>query len=152
LIVALYYLDTSALVKRYIAETGSTWLISQVEPASNNIIIVSELTPVEMFSVFARRQRDKSLTPADAAQQRADFLIHLQTEYLVAPVDNQLLVQARNLVNSYPLRTLDAVQLACALWAKQFLAEPITFLSADRNLLTIAAVEGFNIDDPNAHP
>lgn len=150
--MSLYYLDTSALVKRYIAETGSTWLTRQVEPASNNIVIVSELTPVEMFSVFARRQRDKSLSPRDAAQQRADFLIHLQTEYLVAPVDNQLLAQARNLVNTYPLRTLDAVQLACALWAKQFFAEPITFLSADRNLLTIAAAEGFKTDDPNAHP
>ncbi|MCC7452194.1 MAG: type II toxin-antitoxin system VapC family toxin [Anaerolineae bacterium] len=150
--MSLYYLDTSALVKRYIAETDSAWLISQVEPASNNIAIVSELTPVEMFSIFTRRQRDKSLSPSDAAQQRTDFLIHLQTEYLVAPVDNQLLVQARNLVNTHPLRTLDAVQLACALWVKQFLAEPITFLSADRNLLTIAAAEGFKTDDPNAHP
>jgi len=34
--VSVYFLDTSALVKRYIDETGSAWLRAIVDPALNH--------------------------------------------------------------------------------------------------------------------
>jgi uncharacterized protein len=33
--MALYFLDSSALVKRYINEVGSAWILSLLNPASN---------------------------------------------------------------------------------------------------------------------
>ena len=63
-----------------------------------------------------------------------------------------MLTQARNLVTQYPLRTLDAIQLASAKQTLTMLNEQITFVSADSNLLVVAAAEGFKIDNPNLHP
>ncbi|MGH2353094.1 MAG: hypothetical protein ACRDI2_15150 [Chloroflexota bacterium] len=80
-----------------------------------------------------------------------DFLVHLATEYLVAPVNAALLIQARALVKKHPLRALDAIQLACAAGTALALGESLTSVSGDRNLLTAAAAEGFIVDDPNAH-
>ncbi|MDZ4766916.1 MAG: hypothetical protein SGI73_20445 [Chloroflexota bacterium] len=52
----------------------------------------------------------------------------------------------------YPLRTLDALQLASALVATNFLPDAPIFISADLKLLAAASAEGLPTDDPNAHP
>jgi predicted nucleic acid-binding protein len=62
------------------------------------------------------------------------------------------IIAARNSIARYPLRALDAIQLASAVQAVQLLSVAVTFASADQNLLAAAAAEGFSTDDPNAHP
>ena len=34
--MAIYFIDSSALVKRYISETGSTWVLGLFDPALSN--------------------------------------------------------------------------------------------------------------------
>jgi len=150
--VSTFFVDTSALAKRYLVETGSNWVVSWIEPPANNVIIMSELAFVEMRSLLARRVRDGVLTPSDANALRNDFLLHGNNEYLIVLVETNVLNQAARLVDQYPLRTLDAIQLASAIQAVNVLALPMTFISGDKNLLAAAAGEGFGIDDPNAHP
>lgn len=147
-----YFVDTSALAKRYLNEIGSPWVISWSVAAAGNVIIISEATVVEIFSAFARRVREGTLPDINANLLRGNFLLHVDAEYLVAKIDSQLLMQARDLVTQYPLRTLDAIQLASAKQALLVLNEPITFVSSDSNLLLGAAAEGFTIDNPNLHP
>ncbi len=36
--MTVYYFDSSAIVKRYISETGTAWVISIVDPAMGNRI------------------------------------------------------------------------------------------------------------------
>jgi predicted nucleic acid-binding protein len=144
--------DTSALAKRYISERGSTWIVNQVDSSSSNVVVISNLTTVELFSAFARRVREGTLQANAVATLRNNLLIHVEEEYLVVGVQEQIFVSARNLVTSYPLRTLDAIQLACALHATMLLNEPMTVISADPNLLMAANAEGFPTDDPNMHP
>ncbi|MEZ4672161.1 MAG: type II toxin-antitoxin system VapC family toxin [Anaerolineae bacterium] len=48
-----YFVDTSALAKRYFSEAGSTWVQSWIEPAAGNTIVIAELALVEMRSVLA---------------------------------------------------------------------------------------------------
>jgi hypothetical protein len=151
-VVSTFFVDTSALAKRYLVETGSNWVVSWIEPPANNVIIMSELAFVEMRSLLARRVRDGVLTPSDANALRNDFLLHGNNEYLIVLVETNVLNQAARLVDQYPLRTLDAIQLASAIQAVNVLALPMTFISGDKNLLAAAAGEGFGIDDPNAHP
>jgi hypothetical protein len=55
------------------------------------------------------------------------------------------------LLNRYPLRTLDAIQLASAQHAAAVLEESITFVTSDKTLLSAAGGEGLVIDDPNEH-
>lgn len=50
-----YYFDSSALVKRYVAETGTAWVTGLMDPAAGNLLYVARLTGVEVVSAFARR-------------------------------------------------------------------------------------------------
>jgi predicted nucleic acid-binding protein len=150
--LSAYFLDTSALAKRYLVETGSGWIKSFFLPTLNQVIVISELTPVEMFSLLARRQREGYISPQDAAAFRADFLVHFEKQYLVVNLESSILLQARSLVTNYKLRTLDAIQLASAIHASNILGEPLTFLSGDIDLLNAASSEGFAVDNPNVHP
>ena len=146
-----FFVDTSALGKRYILETGTEWLSNLIHPDSGNLVIISELALVEIFSVFARKQRENKLSTEALAQAQYNFLWHVKSEYQVIFIDSPILGRARELVSKHPLRTLDAIQLACAVEALTVLREPIAFISADKNLLAIAAAEGFATNDPNAH-
>jgi hypothetical protein len=105
-----------------------------------------------MISLEHRRQHDGTISAQIATRQEWDFLVHLEAEYLVAVVNTARLVEARALVKRHSLRTLDAIQLACAVDTARVLGESLTFVSADRRLLAAAAAEGFSVDDPTAHP
>jgi uncharacterized protein len=150
----VYFIDTRSLAKRYIAEVGSAWIRSWIAPQYGHTIIISELCKVEMFSIFARLERETILTSAVAEQYRFQFLVHAQTEYLVIPVDIHILRDARRLIikhTAHKLRTLDAIQLASALKSRSIIKQSITFISSDTRLSAAAASEEFPIDDPNLH-
>ena len=147
-----FFADTSALGKRYVSEVGSSWVLSWILPSAGHIIVVSDLAQIETFSVFARLQREGLFSPADVAILQNQALLHLEKEYLTVALEAPVLAQARQLVDRYPLRTLDAIQLACALRATALLGETITFVCADNRLLTAAAAEGFVTDNPLLHP
>jgi uncharacterized protein len=147
-----FFVDTSSLAKRYIREVGSAWVISWAEPSAGNIIVLAHLTSVEMVSLLARRQREGTLSATSVNALQNDFLLHAEKEYLVYPQDNAVVARARSLLMKYPLRALDAIQLASAGEASTTLGEPMTFISADNNLLAAAAAEGFTTDNPLVHP
>ena len=69
----VYYVDTSALAKRYINETGSTWLRSLLSPVAGADTFIVRVTAVELIAAITRRERSGSLTSADAATARAAF-------------------------------------------------------------------------------
>ena len=52
--VSAFFADTSALAKRYLVETGTNW-VEQIESPTQNTVIISQLTMVEMRSLLARR-------------------------------------------------------------------------------------------------
>ncbi|MBA3870692.1 MAG: type II toxin-antitoxin system VapC family toxin [Anaerolineae bacterium] len=147
-----YYVDTSALIKHYLAETGSTWLRNITDLAAGNVIVVCDLTAVEVFSTLARRQREGTISSADIVILQTRFLADFGQEYLSVALEDMVLSRARDLLNRYPLRSLDAIQLASGVEATTILGEPMTFLSSDKNLLNAAISEGFLIDNPNNHP
>ncbi|MCL5995904.1 MAG: VapC toxin family PIN domain ribonuclease, partial [Chloroflexi bacterium] len=63
---------------------------------------------------------------------------------------------AGTLLDRYPLRAYDAVQLSSALLITQALSAaglaPPVFLCADERLLDVARREGMVSDNPNSHP
>lgn len=150
--MSVYFADTSALAKRYLRESGTNWTLSWILPQVGHVVIVSELTIVEMFSSLARRQREGTLSAQSAQVLQNNLLLHCEQEYLLISLDSAILRQARQLVSSYVLRSLDAIQLASALQAANILGETLIFVSGDKNLLTAATAEGFPADDPNAYP
>ena len=122
---------------------------------SSNIIAVSRISEVEVFSAFNRRVREGTLSPTDYANITSDFAALSQTEYEVVEVTSLVIVQAQQLLERHPLRAYDAVQLASALVANAPLVDAglaaLTFLSADGRLLAAANAEGLSTDNPNMH-
>ena len=55
--MASYFVDTSALAKRYFAETGSGWLRAALDPATGCRTVVARATSVELVSAITRRER-----------------------------------------------------------------------------------------------
>lgn len=53
--MSAYYLDASALVKRYVNEPGSVWLRSLLASPHTDLLFTSRMTVVEVISAFARR-------------------------------------------------------------------------------------------------
>lgn len=151
-----YFLDSSALVKRYVSETGSAWIQLLTDSQTGNLLFIARITWVEVISAFARRQREGSLTSADVALVIQTFRSDLNTQYQVIELDAKLAVSAGQLVNQYPLRAYDAVQLASVLRIQPAFtttqSTSLIFLTADNRLSAIAGALGLLTDNPNHHP
>ena len=61
-----YFVDSSALVKRYVRETGTAWVRSITRRRSSTDIFIALITAVEVTSAIARRRR-VTLSAAQAA-------------------------------------------------------------------------------------
>lgn len=154
--VNAYFLDSSALVKRYVPETGSAWVQSIANAATGNLLIIARITWVEVLSALARRQREGSLTAPDVNLIIQRFRFDLNNQYQVVELDGALAESAGQIVNQYPLRAYDAIQLASVLRIQPTFATAtstsLVFLTADDRLLTIAQTAGLFTDNPNHHP
>jgi predicted nucleic acid-binding protein len=154
--VAAFFCDSSAIVKRYVVETGSTYVDALADLKSGNIVLLARITRVEVAAAFARRLKGTSLTAADAQKALALFQHDLMNNYFTVEITPGLLSEAMRLAVKHALRGYDAVQLAAALEANgERLSNslpPLTLVSADTELNNAAQVEGLNVEDPNNHP
>jgi hypothetical protein len=151
-----YYLDASAAVKLYVLEAGSDWLHTLLFASGQSpMVLSSHLLRIEVWSAFARRLRERSITAAEHARANDWFVEHRHTLYRFAPVSELAIQQAGVLIEHHPLRAYDAMHLATALVANQELLAnnlaSLTFISADNHLLNAAAAEGLAVDNPNHH-
>ena len=55
--MSLYYLDASALAKRYLTEKGTKWIQTLTDPVVGNTILIAEITQVEIAAALAARHR-----------------------------------------------------------------------------------------------
>ena len=151
--MSFYYLDTSALVKRYVAEDGSRWLETAIFQSTDNMVLISRITVVEMRSALARRRREASIQPHDHADALSALSEDCLLRYRFVELESPVVDLAGELLDQYPLRAYDAVQLASALVVHRLLIEanlaPLTFVSADDKLLTVARAAGLQTDNPN---
>ena len=151
-----YFVDSSALVKRYVPETGSAWIRALSAQETGNSLFIARITWVEVRSAISRRQREGSLTSADATLIIQRFRSDLNNQYQVIDLDSTLAETAGQLVGQYPLRAYDAVQLASVLRIQPAFATTqstsLIFLTADNRLSAIAQALGLLTDNPNHHP
>jgi uncharacterized protein len=154
--VAVYFVETSALAKRYIAERGSTWLRALLDPGTGCSIYIVRVTAIEMIAAITRRERGGALAPTDAATTRQAFRRDLATAYQVVEVTLSLADRAMLLAEKHGLRGYDAMQLAAGLEVYvRYLAAglpAVISMSADTELNAAAMAEGLTIEDPNSHP
>jgi len=153
--MAVYYLDTSALVKRYAREKGSHWVLNLTDPTIKHGLYTVRLTGPEMLAAFARKVRTGELLSSAARQAAADFRADWASQYRVIEVTPLLAGRAMDLVERHNLRGYDAVHLAAAIelqavrLAMQLSA--IIFVSGDEDQLDAAEIEGLATENPNLH-
>ncbi len=151
-----YFVDSSALVKRYVPETGSAWIRALSAQETGNSLFIARITWVEVLSALARREREGSLTLTDRTLIIQRFRSDLNNQYQVIELDAKLAETAGQLVGQYPLRAYDAVQLASVLRIQPAFtttqSTDLIFLISDNRLSTIAQALGLLTDNPNHHP
>jgi len=161
--VAIYFFDSSALVKRYAAESGSTWVEQVTDPKSGNKIYISTITGVELVSALMRKVRSTQspLLLSDAQKAIAEFRNDFDNQYELFGITDSLVRKAMGLPVNHKLRGYDAVQLAAALTINTLSAQlgvratgvpPLVMVTCDDELLQAARAEGLVTDDPRAHP
>mgnify|MGYP001185080894 CR=1 FL=1 len=155
--MANYYLDTSAVVKRYVPrEVGSGWVRQITDPATSPVLLVSAIAIVEVAGALARKEREKALSALERQQYVSLFAFDCQHAYSVLPVTGPILRLAATLTHRQALRAYDAVQLATALQANLLLvnagAPPLTFVAADLRLCQAGRAEGLASENPLDHP
>lgn len=128
------YIDTSALVKWYVWESGSDQVAEWIE--SQPLLAFSRLASLEFRCAVMRRVRSGSLTAvvADAALER--FAEDLQSgAFTLLPMLDEQVMAAEALLDriNVPLRALDALHLAAA---QSIRAQD--FATADRQLAVAA--------------
>ena len=158
--MAVFIFDSSALVKLYVAETGSVWtrhlvLGRDADGVLTNQTVIANITTVEAIAALVRRARGAVTTfnlPVVLALVERD----IDEVFLAVALSQQHIDRARQLAQRHALRGYDAVQLAVAVTINEGRhrngLSPVTFVTADTELLAAAQAEGLPVDDPNLHP
>lgn len=153
--MAVYFFDSSALVKRYAYETGSEWVLALTELTASHSLYIARITAVEVVSAVTRRQRGGSVSETDAATAMADFRHDLSHQYRVVEMTPTVITRAMQLAETHGLRGYDAVQLAAALIVQKMREtlglSALELVSADRDLNDAALTEDLTVDNPNSH-
>jgi hypothetical protein len=154
--MATYFLDSSALVKRYIRETGSVWILDLFDPTLDNDFFVAAITGVEIIAAITRRARNGSISTTDAAVVCNQLRSDLQNDYQVIEITEEIINSGMTLAEAQGLRGYDTVQLAAGCAINELCVDsglpPIILVSADDELNLAAANEGLLIKNPNNYP
>ncbi len=142
----IVYLDTSALVKRYIREAGSDQVEQRVQQAA--AIGSAAITRAEVAATFAKAVRT-GLLKRDAAQHDLETFRQDWNDYERLEVNDTVVARADALAWQYGLRGYDAVQLATALIWHETLESTVTFATYDKALWGVARQVGLEPFPPD---
>jgi uncharacterized protein len=133
----ILYLDSSAIVKQYVIETGSAEVREAV--ARSDISGTSVISRAEVVATFRKTVRTGVLREKEAAKLRRAF-DRGWPDLVRTRVTERLIHHASTLAWAHGLRGYDAVHLASAAAWQQALGQPVTVASFDK-ALWIAARE-----------
>ena len=134
----MIYLDTSALIKRFVTENGSPLVESLV--GQEGPIATAKIAYVEVHAGLTRKHREGHLSGRQYALACRQFESDWQA-YIRVDLQDEILILARDLIQRHTLRGFDAIHLASALSLGAALGEEITLAAADERLLRAARAE-----------
>lgn len=144
-----YYFDTSAFLKIFIEEDGSDKVQALVEDLEGGELIILDLTILEARSAIRRLEREGNISAERARNVLRQIADDAANMYFVQQTAAAM-SEAEQLLDRYVLRTLDALQLAGYLMARQDRRSPLIFVCADTRLLEAANQEGLDTLNPLA--
>lgn len=158
--MAIYYFDSSAIVKYFHNEPGSPWIRQRVKaPQPNsqeraNAIYIGSICIAEVPAAFAILRRTQQISEPLRDRMYRAFFNAVESEWAILPVTLEILYVAARLTQQYPLKGYDAIQLAVALDFATILQGQnisLTFVASDNTLLQAARAEGMATENPFDH-
>ena len=138
----ILYLDTSALVKLYVRETGSVrvrnWL-KQAAAAATSVVAYAEAR-----AAFARLYRSALTNPRRHRERVARFNADWES-YLRVELTPSVLRLAGETAETYELRGFDSIHLASALWLADRAQTACGFAVFDQRLHDGAVRAGLSV-------
>ena len=131
------FVDTSALVRRYVAEPGRQLVIEAM--ADDPTWVASALCRTETMVAL----HQLAAGPRQHARLWSSFRDDWDA-FAVVPVDDRCLGRAVELGSSFSMRIVDAIHLAAA----DRLPRPARYLTLDRQQIPAAAALGFEVISP----
>ena len=148
-----FFLDSSAIVKRYRRERGTDWIRHLTSPDANHEIYVALIAGAEVVAAISRQHREGQLASDDMNDAIRTFQHEFRRLYHVVAITESVIENAMRLAQQHPLRGYDAVQLAAASRIQRMRQalglEDMRFVSADVTLNTAASEEAFTVENPN---
>ncbi len=138
----ILYLDTSALVKRYVVEQGTTAVTHLIAQA--DIVGTAVITRAEMAAAFAKAARVGALLRDEAYMVLQQFRAHWPA-LVRLQASEALMARADTLAWQLNLRGYDAVHLAAALAWQEEMSQIITLATFDHQLWTAAQDSGLAV-------
>ena len=136
------FADSSALVKLYADEDGAE-LVRAVP-----LFVVSAVARVEVPAALWRKSRTRELSAEDAGVLVSAFTADWYDpagDFVAVALRAPVLDHAASVAATHRLRAYDAVQLACALAARNADPQVDVFLCFDGELRDAAGREGFSL-------
>ena len=134
--------DASAVVPLVVAEEETNHCRKLL--AEDAEVVVWFLTPLEVISALARRLRESTLKLSDFRKAKGQLLLLERAWFEVTSVE-RVRELARRLLESYPLRAADALQLAAAIIISENSPQDTPFVTLDNRLGLAAEREGFTL-------
>lgn len=151
-----FYIESSALVKRYAKERGTKFLIDLLRPSARNFLYSAKITEVEVCAALSRKQKGLTLTLNQTTKAIFRFRRIFLKRFFTLDLTDSIIEEAVRLTETYALRGYDAIQLATALETNgKRLSDGLSgliFVCADKELNAAAKLEGLNVENPNNYP
>ena len=133
------FVDTSALVKRYVAEPDRQLVVDAMR--ADDVWVASSLARTEAMLTLHQ------LAPGPHSQERLWHAFRDDWDaFVVVPVDDRCLARAVELGAQFSLRVVDAIHLAAA----DRLPRPLKYLTFDRRQIPAASALGLEVVSPLA--
>jgi predicted nucleic acid-binding protein len=136
------YLDTSALIKRYVEEPGSEDVLDWMDLADT--IGTGLVTRAEVAAAITRAMRMNHLTEQVSVKALSKFRQEW-VDFHRIPVNEELIARADFLACQHGLRGYNAVHLAAALIWQEALMLPVTLATYDQEFASAGEKSGLKI-------
>jgi len=138
----IVYIDASALVKRYIKESGSPEVNDLFAEAAS--MLTNLISRAEVSAAIMRAART-GIIEQDAAERVLQKFRSEWENYQRLPVTEATVARANAIVNEYDLRGYDAVHLAAAMLWQEAIGTPVTLATFDSKLWEAARQAGLGV-------
>ena len=149
-----FYLDASALVKRYTRESGSDKMLFLFRNVPLARLSCLTIGAIEVFWICVRKRNDGRIT--DHQFERAVMhlrreVINNQSNFRKISVTDSLVWDSMDLIENHSLNSVDAMVLRSALDTATELRstdDRLVLVASDQRLLRAARTEGLQVFNP----